>query len=515
MLFSPVPCRLMLCTLALVQALAAPLAAQQTETEQLPAMAEIERAWARGDYVFVREGLQELAEQEGTPLAQYRYGRVLLEGRGGPRDIDAAVSWLEKAVAQNHLEATTLLARVLLSVRPPQTGRAMPLLNRAAARGNAEAQFILAELQVDSDPGAAFDWYLAAAEQDHVAAQYELARAYARGRGTDADTAAALRWLTAAGEAGHIEAQYYLGQTYESGQLGAQNPAEALRWYRRAAEAGLPLAQRELGTRYLEGMGVAVDADEALRWLQAAAEAGDPGAMYNLGQAHVSGKVLAQDDARAFRLFDLAAGADLPRGITALAAMYEAGRGTAADIDRAITLYRKAVEAGDRTAAIRLGRMAVAGQLDGKLAPQRAVPWVVEVARAGEDTDAALGWLDAQAGTGMRNAMTALALLLLEDPAHTADGTALLQRAAEAGDIRAQGVLGQFYTTGEHGLALDYVAAHTWLNLAAAAGDDDAMKTRDLISELMTPEQVAEAQAAARAYYENEPGPPRQPDADQ
>ncbi|MDJ0820545.1 MAG: SEL1-like repeat protein [Paracoccaceae bacterium] len=498
---------LLCCTLSV------PLAAEE-DAEALPLMAQVEQAWAQGNFVFVREGLKTLAEEEGTPLAQYRYGRVLLEGRGGPRDVEAAMDWLEKAVAQNHLEATTLLARVLLSIRPPQTDKAMPLLNRAAARGDADAQFFLAELQTDSDPAAAFDWYLAAAEQEHVAAQYELARAYARGHGTGVNTAEALRWLTAAGEAGHVEAQYYLGQTYETGQLSAKNPAEALRWYRRAAEAGLPLAQRELGTRYLEGMGVEVNADEALRWLQAAAEAGDPGAMYNLGQAYVSGKVLAQDDARAFRLFDLAAGSDLPRGITALAAMYEAGRGTTADPDLAIALYRKAVEAGDRNAAVRLGTLALAGQLDGKLAPQRAVPWVVEVARAGDDKAAALAWLETQADTGMRNAMTALALLLLDEPDRASDGTDLLQRAAAAGDIRAQGLLGQFYTTGEHGLALDYVAAHTWLNLAAAAGDDEAMQTRDLISELMTPEQVADAQAAARAYYENEPGPPK-PAADQ
>ena len=71
--------------------------------------------------------------------------------------------------------------------------------------------------------------------------------------------------------------------------------------------------------------------------------------------------------------------------MTAQAAMVEAGRGTAADPDRAIALYRRAVEAGDRAAAERLGQMAAAGALDGKLAPHRAVPWAAAAARAGDD----------------------------------------------------------------------------------------------------------------------------------
>ena len=63
-----------------------------------PDMAAIEQAWAAGDFVFVRQGLKRHAEETGTPLAQYRYGRVLLEGRGGPADPAAAQGWLEQAV---------------------------------------------------------------------------------------------------------------------------------------------------------------------------------------------------------------------------------------------------------------------------------------------------------------------------------------------------------------------------------------------------------------------------------
>jgi len=484
-------------------------AAQTTpDAAALPDMAVIEQAWARRDYVFVREGLRQLAEQTGTPLAQFRYGRVLLEGRGGPRDIAGAVLWLDRAVAQNHIEAATLLARVLLSAdipdQPRDPERAAALLNRAAARGDAEAQYYLGLLArsgqgMAPDPEAAFTWFLAAAEQGNIAAQYAVAQAYARGEGTKPDPTEGLRWLEEAAGQGHIEAQFSLAQAYDTSQGAAANAQAALRWYRRAAEAGLPLAQRILGTRYLTGTDVTVDATEALRWLTAAAEAGDPGAMFNLGQSYATGAVLPQDDALAFQWYESAADTGLPRAQAVLGQFYEIGRGVPREMDRAIALYRQAAEAGEPAAMQQLGRLAASGALDGKLAPQRAVPWAAAAAAAGNAE--AQNWLSARAEDGTHGAAGALGQLLLDTPERQAEALALITRAAEAGDVPAQALLGQAYASGDHGLAQDYVAAHTWLNLAGGAGDGAAAATRDVIAALMTPEQIAEAQTAARALY--------------
>jgi len=46
----------------------------------------------------------------------------------------------------------------------------------------------------------------------------------------------------------------------------------------------------------------------------------------------------------------------------------------------------------------------------------------------------------------------------------------------------------------------DYVEAHKWLNLAASRGEAAAQAERDALAEKMTPPQVAEAQALARAW---------------
>ena len=493
-----------------------PAGAQQTGSDEAPpTMAEIEQAWQRGDTVVVREGLARLATETGTALAQYRYGRVLAEGLGGPRDLSAAIDWLQKAVDQNHAEAATLLARILLAGGADGDSRDAPraaaLLARSATRGDAEAQYLLArQLRVGdgvaADPEAAYNWLLAAAEQRHAEAQYLLAQAYDRGEGTEASPAEALRWLTGAAEAGHVLAQYVLGERLSSGPAETRDPAAALRWYRSAAEAGLPIAQRALGTLYLSGEGIPADAAEAERWLSAAAGAGDPGAMYNLALAHLAGDLLRQDDARARNWLERAVDADLPRAATTLASMLELGRGGEADPDRAVALYRAAAEAGQAPAMLRLAELAVDGALDGRLAPQRAVNWVLAAAR--QDRPGARDWLAARAEEGMRAAQLAYGELLLESSEEAGQGIVLITRAAKAGDVRARALLGEAYATGGNGLEQDYVAAHGWYNLAAAGGAPEAEDRRDVIAQLMTPEQVAAAQAMARAIHEAEPTPP-------
>jgi hypothetical protein len=55
------------------------------------------------------------------------------------------------------------------------------------------------------------------------------------------------------------------------------------------------------------------------------------------------------------------------------------------------------------------------------------------------------------------------------------------------------------YANGQ-GVPQDYVAAHMWLNLAAAQGNANASESRDIVANRMTPEQIAEAQRLAREW---------------
>lgn len=483
-----------------------PLTVQAQQDGALPEMSAIEQAWKREDFVFVRAGLQQLAEQTDNPLAHYRFGRVLLEGRGGPVDVPGAVVWLQRAVDANHRQAATLLARVYLSQMPGGPERNEPkaaeLFNMSATRGDAEAQYYLGLLYlkgvgVEKQPQQAFNWMLAAAEQQYLEAQYELARMYSKGIGTGENPQETLRWLTRAADDGHAGAQFFLALAMDSGKGAPQNRDAALGWYRRSAEAGHMPAQRVLGQKYLSGDGVKADVSEATRWLKAASNAGDLVSIYLMGTVYRGDYDLPANPEQAWELFSLASENNFAMATTALAGMLESGQTGAPDLEQAVKLYRTAVSQGDPQAELILGRLAGEGKLEGRAAPHRVIPWALAAADAGDEK--ALDWLVAQADGGLRAAQSAYGQWLVEQ-GESEGAVKYLRQAAEAGDINAQYQLAMMLTTGD-GIGQDYVWAHAWMNIAAAGGHQEAAQKRSVLNDLMTPEQVAEAQAQARAFF--------------
>ena len=73
------------------------------------------------------------------------------------------------------------------------------------------------------------------------------------------------------------------------------------------------------------------------------------------------------------------------------------------------------------------------------------------------------------------------------------------QKLAKQGNAKAQYILGLMYRQGQ-GVPQDYVQAHQWLSLAAASGEKEAIKFRDLLTAKMTASQIREAQRLARAW---------------
>jgi TPR repeat protein len=78
------------------------------------------------------------------------------------------------------------------------------------------------------------------------------------------------------------------------------------------------------------------------------------------------------------------------------------------------------------------------------------------------------------------------------------------RKAADQGVADAQYNLGVVYESGR-GVPQDYAQAHMWFNLAAAGGDATALKARDMVASMMTPEQIAEAQKLAREWLAAHP----------
>lgn len=59
--------------------------------------------------------------------------------------------------------------------------------------------------------------------------------------------------------------------------------------------------------------------------------------------------------------------------------------------------------------------------------------------------------------------------------------------------------LGLLYSTG-CAVPMDLISAHKWFNLAAWKGCAEAARLRKEVAELMTTDEIAEAQRAARAW---------------
>ncbi len=129
--------------------------------------------------------------------------------------------------------------------------RALPLLERAAGMGYAQAQYTCGmmyyfgngtEVQYDK----ALLWYAKAAQQGHLDAQFNLAFMYSNGQGTRMDKALALQWYENAAEQGHVKSQFNCGAIYASGEGTAADRAKAKMWFERAAEQGYEQARAVL-----------------------------------------------------------------------------------------------------------------------------------------------------------------------------------------------------------------------------------------------------------------------------
>jgi S1-C subfamily serine protease len=79
-----------------------------------------------------------------------------------------------------------------------------------------------------------------------------------------------------------------------------------------------------------------------------------------------------------------------------------------------------------------------------------------------------------------------------------------LRKAGEQGDATSQRKLGEVYSRGNI-VAWDFVEAYKWYVLAAAQGDEEAVKQRDELAQKMSPQGISDAQQRAAAFVPAKP----------
>ena len=186
--------------------------------------------------------------EQGDVEAQFLLG--YLHFTNAEIDPQQAKEWLRKAVERNHAEACYYLSRWLDDNHTgmPSDPERMELFRRAAELGSSEAQCDLASSYAMGwnnfpvDAALSRVWYMRAAEQGNVDAQYNLGMMLLTGEGGDVDYNQGLEWLVRAASrdvpaAMSTSAASVLAEAFDSGLYEVeQNRATAQAWRQREAE---------------------------------------------------------------------------------------------------------------------------------------------------------------------------------------------------------------------------------------------------------------------------------------
>lgn len=271
---------------------------------------------------------------------------------------------------------------------------AFEVLHNLAQEGDLEVQIMLAHYFENLKPvhqdskslkqsDRAVDYYVLAAEQDHVLSQFKLAQHYLElqdylesflwfkkvadlftlganelplGYSTLQTDAYSLH--TEANAANATDAQelwkehltqacLQVAQCYESGQGVEQHLKTAVQWYERASDLGSQDARFKLACIYLKGgEGVKTDERQSVTLLSKLAKRKHAPAMYLLGKLYMDGSVVKADLKQAFSLIKGAAELKHPEAAFMLSQMYAQGKGTPINQQLAQTWLKKAKNLG-------------------------------------------------------------------------------------------------------------------------------------------------------------------------
>jgi TPR repeat protein len=91
---------------------------------------------------------------------------------------------------------------------------------------------------------------------------------HSQGQGFDQDDVEAANWYMLAADEGYIPAQWRLAILHYHGSGVPQDYKKALDLYTTVAQSGDPYAQKMIGTMYSNGLGVQQDRIKAHMWFQ-------------------------------------------------------------------------------------------------------------------------------------------------------------------------------------------------------------------------------------------------------
>ena len=351
------------------------------------------------------------AAKQGHAQAQYELGFCYEYGKGTKIDEEKAFEWFKRAAENGYYEAQYQLidrykngigtgidnqkasewekkfADIVLSNAVLENDETAWIMN-VARRGNAKAQYTLAELYFESSDydnslyKEALKWYKIAADQGHAEAEYSLAFLYERGYGIEEDEQKAFEWLTKAAENGFSKAQYELAELYENGKGIVKDKQKAFELYVKAAERRYWLAEEKLTDLSCWEGGTEFDKQKAFDLCKDDAEKGIQDKQYIISICYSKGLGTEKDDFKAFEWLTKAAENGYKDAQLELAICYEEGQGVAKDEHRAFMWYKQAAEQGNATAKYEIAERYELG-IGTRKNKEKALEWYLKAAEHG------------------------------------------------------------------------------------------------------------------------------------
>ncbi len=230
----------------------------------------------------------------GNSDAQTYVGMMTAMGVGptGQRDMEGAVSWYRRAVAQGNADAMSQLGMMYVMGYGVQqnTSEAARLFQDAVKRGSPQAMTNLANLYdmgqgVPRDPAKAHQLRQDAAKAGEKVAVQQVQRQKSHPGEASFQTGTsfisigkdkqAIPYLLDAADKGHADAQVVAGRLYHFGRGVKRDYAKAVGFYERAVKQGSASGFFHLGYMYEFGLGVAKNKNKALELYDRAAAKGD------------------------------------------------------------------------------------------------------------------------------------------------------------------------------------------------------------------------------------------------
>lgn len=217
----------------------------------------------------------------GCGVAKYHLGKIFLQGKDVPKNVDYALRWLDESVVEGNEFAEYLLGKIYLKGEDVEQDVicAEDLLRKSSAQGNKYAKYTLGKSLLDGELllqniPEAIKLITESAESDFAPAEYLLGKLLCKGEMIPQDLKKAIEYLEKAAEQKNPHAVYLAGKIRLT-ENGVKDIEKAIRNFEIAAENGNDFAEYMLGKIYLYGKEAERDYDKAMAYLTASVEHGN------------------------------------------------------------------------------------------------------------------------------------------------------------------------------------------------------------------------------------------------